>query len=106
MPQNHLQNHSLTSLFDYQISQQELSTYLSQALDLFKKGTKKYFSLSFPIQKVDVLAVLEQNSDKTSFEYYWEKPSDNFSIAAAGEVARIRSTGKNRFSDASRAGKN
>ena len=105
MPQNHLQNHSLTSLFDYQISQQELSTYLSQALDLYKKGTKKYFSLSFPIQKVDVLAVLEQNSDKTSFEYYWEKPSDNFSIAAAGEVARIRSTGKNRFSDASRAGK-
>lgn len=105
MPQNHLQNHSLTSLFDYQISQEELSTYLNEVLSLFKKGTKKYLSISFPIQKVDVLAVLEQNLDKTSFEYYWEKPSESFSIAAAGEVSRIRTTGKNRFKEASRTGK-
>ncbi|XWN38498.1 MAG: isochorismate synthase [Balneola sp.] len=105
MPHNHLQNHTLTSLFDYQISQQELSTLLKQALVLFEEGEKKYLSLSFPIQKVDVLAVLEQNPDKTSFEYYWEKPSAEFSIAAAGEVSRIRTTGKNRFKDASGSGK-
>ncbi|MBO6620901.1 MAG: isochorismate synthase [Balneola sp.] len=105
MPQNRLQNHSLTSLFDYQISKQELSAQITTAINLFRKGSKKYFSLCFPIQKVDALAVLEQNPEKGAFEYYWEKPSEEFSIAAAGELARIRTTGNARFKDASYSGK-
>jgi menaquinone-specific isochorismate synthase len=105
MPQNRLQNHSLASLFEYQISRKELSIQLRKAIELQKKGIKKYFSVSFPIQKVDVLAVLEQNPHKSNFEYYWEKPSEGFSISAAGEVSRVKTTGKSRFREASQNGK-
>ena len=48
MPQNRLQNHSLASLFEYQISRKELSIQLSKAIELQKKGIKKYFSVSVP----------------------------------------------------------
>ena len=105
MPQNRLQDHSLTELFDYQISKEELASQIEQALVQFEEQKTSFFSVSFPIQKVDTLAVIEQNPDKDSFEYYWEKPSDDFSIAAAGEVSRIKTTGRSRFKDASNSGK-
>ncbi|MEO9885446.1 MAG: isochorismate synthase [Balneola sp.] len=105
MPQSHLKNHSLTDLFEYQISHDEFISEIVQVLECKKSNEKTFFSLSFPIQKVDVLAVLEQNPHKNSFEYYWEKPSEHFSMAAAGEIQRIRTTGKNRFKEASCLGK-
>lgn len=105
MPQNRLQNHSLKKLFDYQISKEELASQIEKAFDQFTEKKISFFSVSFPIQKVDTLAVIEQNPNKDSFEYYWEKPSDSFSIAAAGEISRIKTTGSTRFKDASNAGK-
>lgn len=105
MPQNHLKNHSLTDLFEYQISAEEFALELDQVLECKKNDAKSFFSVSFPIQKVDVLAIIEQNPNKNSFEYYWEKPSDLFSMAAAGEIHRIKTTGKNRFKEASFLGK-
>lgn len=105
MPINHLKNYSLVELFEHQISRDELDIELSNMLTCFRNGTKSFFSISFPIQKVDTLAVLEQNPDKDSFEYYWEKPTDAFSITAVGELKRIKTTGENRFKEASAQGK-
>lgn len=105
MPQNRLQNHSLSALFDYQIGKDELLSLLDEALDQFKTKKAQFLSISFPIQKVDTLAVIEQNPNKNTFEYYWERPSENFSIAAAGEIRRIKTTGESRFKDASHSGK-
>lgn len=106
MPQNRLQNHSLSELFDYQINKEELLLHIEKALKLNKERKVSFLSLSFPIQKVDTLAVIEQNPNKDTFEYYWEKPVDSFSIAAAGEIRRIKTTGRSRFKDASQSGKN
>ncbi|MEP1150663.1 MAG: isochorismate synthase [Balneola sp.] len=105
MPTDHLKNHSLVEVFEHQIGRNELDVELKKILSLFQNGSKSFFSISFPIQKVDTLAVLEQNPDKASFEYYWEKPTDLFSIAAAGELRRIQTTGRNRFKEASAKGK-
>jgi len=105
MPQNQLQNNFIVQLFDDQITNEEVSSQIEIALDLFKKEKVSFLSFSFPIFKVDALAVIEQNSNKDSFEYYWEKPVDSFSIAAAGEIHRIKTTGRNRFKEASHLGK-
>src|SRR5690554_2393092 len=84
-------------------------TALSDALAFLKSEKGRldynYFSFSIQIPKVDNLAVLEQNSKKNSFQYYWEKPIDDFSIIASGAVHRIQTEGKNRFKDASNKGK-
>lgn len=103
---------------DFSTNNRPLSSYLHQQIDyshLLKSAEIasqkreelgiEYFSLTFSIPKVDALAVLEQHSTQKTFEYYWEKPSDKFSIAAAGEVARIQVTGSNRFQEASAKGK-
>ncbi|MEX0722947.1 MAG: isochorismate synthase [Gracilimonas sp.] len=81
---------------------------LNEAIDLISSDSKekfKYLSFSIQIPTVDALAVLEQNKNKNGFQYYWEKPSDDFSIAAAGSLHRIQTTGDNRFREASCKGK-
>ncbi|MEQ8525787.1 isochorismate synthase [Gracilimonas sp.] len=80
---------------------------LSEAIDLISENQKQFQYLSFSIQipAVDALAVLEQYPDKNTFQYYWEKPSAEFSIAAAGSLARIQTTGQQRFRSASDQGK-
>lgn len=65
----------------------------------------KFLSFSIHIPTVDTLAVLEQNGKTDNFQYFWEKPTDNFSIAAAGAVHRIKTTGEQRFRNASDEGK-
>ncbi|MDZ7807094.1 MAG: hypothetical protein U5K71_08250 [Gracilimonas sp.] len=49
---------------------------------------------------------MEQNGNTDTFQYFWEKPSDKFAIAAAGVIHRIKTTGEQRFRDASDQGKN
>jgi menaquinone-specific isochorismate synthase len=80
---------------------------LFEAIDFISENRKQYqyLSLSIRIPAVDVLAVLEQYPEKDTFQYYWEKPSAEFSIAAAGSLARIQTTGKQRFRNASDEGK-
>lgn len=65
----------------------------------------QYLSFSIQIPAVDALAVLEQHDQKDTFRYYWEKPTDEFAIAASGSLERIQTTGKERFKDASNEGK-
>ncbi len=105
MPANNLQQHSLLELLDYQVGYTEFLKQLEKGIELNRQKKKEYFSISFPVPKVDPLAVIEQNIFKNDFEYYWEKPSDDFSICAGGEVFRIKATGKDRFKEASAKGK-
>ncbi|MDR9418760.1 isochorismate synthase MenF [Gracilimonas sp.] len=81
---------------------------LREAIEVATSNSDKspnYLSLSIQIPSVDPLAVLEQSTNTDSFSYYWEKPSDNFSIAASGTIERIQTTGKGRFRNASDQGK-
>jgi menaquinone-specific isochorismate synthase len=80
---------------------------LSEAIDFITAHQDQYKYLSFSIQipSVDALAVLEQHGDKSTFQYYWEKPVDQFAIAAAGSIKRIQTTGTDRFRNASSNGK-
>ena len=80
---------------------------LTEAIDFISENRNQYKYLSFSIQipSVDALAVLEQYPKKNTFQYYWEKPSAEFSIAAGGSLVRIQTTGKQRFRNASDQGK-
>lgn len=81
---------------------------LSEAIDFISSNPKKkfeYLSFSIQIPTVDALAVLEQNGNTIGFQYYWEKPSDEFAIAAAGSLERIQTTGQGRFRESSDQGK-
>ena len=79
---------------------------LQQAIKFVANQENDYHFLSFSIEipSVDALAVLEQFSEST-FQYFWEKPASDFSIAAGGSLQRIQTTGKERFRNASDAGK-
>ncbi len=102
MPDRKLPETDLSLLLHRQIPEEVLADAADQVLGM---EHKEYFSLSIAIPSVDVLAVLEQQSERDRFEYYWEKPSDHFAIAAAGELHRIKSTGPDRYKMASKSGK-
>ena len=89
--------------FRQQISELDLT----EAIDFISNSEEKYKYLSFSIQipTVDALAVLEQYAEENTFQYYWEKPSNDFAIAAGGSLERIQTTGKERFREASSSGK-
>ncbi|MCR9132448.1 MAG: isochorismate synthase [bacterium] len=84
-----------------QIQQPELEAAFTESI----AQEKRFFSISFSIEPVDVLAAIEQLPNKDTFQYYWEKPTDEFSIAAAGELKRITQNGESRFRDSSTNGK-
>ena len=92
---------TLVKALRQQISDVELEIALAESLT----QNKQFFSVSFSIHSVDVLAAIEQLPNKDSFQYYWEKPSDEFSMAAAGELTRITQKGVLRFRNSSTEGK-
>jgi menaquinone-specific isochorismate synthase len=100
--ENPVLDDKVKTCFQEQIS--ELA--LTKAVEFVSESTNnyKYLSFSIEIPKVDALAVLEQFTEST-FQYYWEKPASGFSIAAGGSLQRIQTTGKERFREASDAGK-
>ncbi len=101
MHQQTLQQNPLITAFQTQIEERQLDDHLLTAIEL----EKKFFSVSFSIDSVDVLAALEQVKNDNDFQYYWEKPSSEFSISAAGSLARITNSGENRFRESSKQGK-
>lgn len=71
---------------------------LSNFIDnLFKDSTPRYATFSFPIQSIDPLAYLEMCWKKDSFQYYWEKPTEEFAIAAGDEITSVTAAGSDRF---------
>ncbi len=104
MPKNTVQESVLHTSFQKQIGLKGLKKFLSSIS--FSEGDRnEYLALSISIPSVDLLAVIEQDKHRDSFQYYWEKPVDEFSIAASGELERIISKGESRFKDSSTRGK-
>lgn len=65
--------------------------------ELFQGSTPRYASFSFTLDAIDPLAYLEMCWQEDTFQYYWEKPADEFAIAAGGELCRISASGDDRF---------
>ncbi len=75
---------------------QELKLFLS---NLFQNSTPEYATFSFTLDSIDPLAYLEMCWNEHSFQYYWEKPVDEFAIAAGEELLTITATGSSRFEE-------
>lgn len=91
----------LSEIFARQIQNETLS----EQIDLSLAAKKQYLAFSFSIHPIDVLAAVEQQAADNDFLYYWEKPVDEFAIAAGGELKRLVSSGTNRYRSSSKKGK-
>lgn len=105
MPQNTAQQSALHTSFRQQIGEKELKDFLSEIKFLETSDSPEYLACSISIPNVDLLAVIEQDDQKDSFQYYWEKPVDHFAIVASGEYERITAVGESRFKESSAKGK-
>lgn len=104
VPQVAEKKSSLSALFQKQIPESRLNRFLSE-LPSLDDNNLNYLAFSIQIPQIDPLAAIEQIPETNGFQYYWEKPVDDFAIAASGELYRITTRGKNRFREASRKGK-
>ncbi len=104
MPKNTVHESVLHTSFHKQIGLKGLEKFLS-GIQLSSPTKQNYLAFSISISSVDLLAVIEQDEHKDGFQYYWEKPIDEFSMAASGELERITSSGESRFRDSSARGK-
>ena len=95
---------ALFTSFLEQIGVNKLEDFLS-GIEMGKESEPSYLAFSLSISSVDPLAVLEQDHLKNSFQYYWEKPVDDFAISASGELERVTAHGDSRFRDSSTRGK-
>jgi menaquinone-specific isochorismate synthase len=75
-------------------NESELNNFID---NLFESPTSRFATFSFPIQSLDPLAYLEMCWNNKAFQYYWEKPTDEFAIAAGSEITSVTATGENRF---------
>lgn len=62
-------------------------------------GSDGIISATIPIEKIDPLACLELLNNKQGYHYFWEKPADEFAIAAGKALKTLTSSGKKRFKD-------
>lgn len=69
---------------------------------LFQQEETSYAVFSFPVSAPDPLPTLRKRWNNDTFHYYWEKPAENFAIAAGGELASITASGNQRFMDINR----
>jgi len=70
--------------------------------DLYNGSLPTFATFSFQIDAIDPLAYLEMCWNKQTYQYYWEKPSDEFAIAAGDELFNISASGPDRFEEISR----
>ncbi|SMO43079.1 isochorismate synthase [Fodinibius sediminis] len=75
-----------------------------QRLQLFIEGLvrqqdKSYATFTFPVQEIEPLMLLQESWNEQQFRYYWEKPSDNFAIAAGDTLVQLSASGPSRFAD-------
>ncbi len=101
MKNTSVSDHFLLRAFEKQF---DASSFDDELIKL-RGSSSSYLALSFSITPIDLLAVIEQVKDENNFHFYWEKPNDQFSIAAFGELERIINSGDSRFRSSSRQGK-
>ncbi|WP_440998675.1 isochorismate synthase [Fodinibius sp. SL11] len=95
-----MNDNSLSDLKDHlpavvtHFSESELNDFLD---NLFPNTRSRYAVFSFPIQSIDPLAYLEMCWKQDGFQYYWEKPTDEFAIAAGNQITSVSAAGSDRF---------
>lgn len=62
-----------------------------------KNNEEKILSVCVPVEISDPLAVLELIPKDNEFQYYWEKPVDQFAVAAHGTCDSFQASGIQRF---------
>jgi menaquinone-specific isochorismate synthase len=105
MADTRVQESELYSAFLDQIGVAELRDFLNHSRIHRVEEKASYLAISLSIPSVDLLAVIEQDQNRDSFQYYWEKPVDDFAMAASGQLERITPDGPSRFRDSSTLGK-
>lgn len=75
---------------------EQLKTFIEE---LVYGQNSSYATFSVPVGTIDPLSFLERNWDNKTFQYYWEKPSDHFAIAASGQLVQLTASGPDRFAD-------
>lgn len=96
----------LEKIFNLFASTDRFKKSVTAAIESSVSDVTSYFSVTLQIQPVDVLAALEQIGREDHFQFYWEKPNEQFSFAAGECLERVQTTGKDRFKQASKLGKN
>jgi menaquinone-specific isochorismate synthase len=97
---------SILNTFDRTAQTASFSAQLRQAIELARTDEKaRYFSVTLKANIIDTLAFLEKVQNEKNFRYYWEKPDQQFSMIADGELEQIKGEGEGRFRKASREGK-
>ena len=91
---------------DNRISEHHISSLLSSAdyirflQDIsYSLNSPSLISISLPIEKIDPLACLELLDEPEAYQYFWEKPNEDFAIAAGKSIQKITASGKNRFKE-------
>ncbi len=72
----------------------DLRTFLEE---LYENPQCSYATFSFALEAIDPLAYLEICWKENAFQYYWEKPVDEFAIAAGGKLLTLTASGSDRF---------
>jgi menaquinone-specific isochorismate synthase len=93
-PLSDLKDYLPSAVTDFNNS--EFNNFLN---NIFKEPTARYATFSFPIQSIDPLAYLEMCWNENAFKYYWEKPDEEFAIAAGDVITSVAATGNNRFNE-------
>jgi len=72
----------------------EFTAFLKQ----INSSSAELLSITLPIAGIDPLAALELNPSYQE-KFYWNHPTEEISISAAGKVRELKSTGRTRFED-------
>lgn len=86
--------HITPTQFIESLDSAEFTAFLSQV----NSSSAELLSITLPIAGIDPLAALELNPSYQE-KFYWNHPSEEISISAAGKVRELKSTGRNRFED-------
>ncbi len=97
---------SILNTFEQTVESESFQAQLHQAIDNARfEDEAYYFSVSLKANIIDTLAFLEKVQNEENFRYYWEKPDQQFSMIADGELESIHAEGEGRFRKASSEGK-
>lgn len=81
----------------YRIS--DLRDKLLQVCNSASESAKThFFTVTIPFESIDPLAALEVLGSDNEFQFYWEHPDENLSLAAGKEITRVRTNQRDRFS--------
>ena len=84
-----------TTKFIETLDSDSFKTFL-HALSLQKSSVERLISITLPIAPIDPLVALEKHAGESD-RFYWDHPANKISIAAAGKVSELKTTGSNRF---------